>query len=99
LERAIEHGDNRIEEMLRARMRVVGIALANVLNFLNPEMLVLGGGLVGQMPKLVIGEIETGLREYLTPEVSKAVRIKAAKLGGHTVAMGAAHQALKEALA
>jgi glucokinase len=98
LERAIKHGDDRIEEMLRARMRVVGIALANVVNFLNPEMLVLGGGLVGQMPELVIEEIESGLREYLTPEVSKAVRVKAAKLGGQAVAVGAAHQALTKAL-
>lgn len=98
LERAIKHGDHRIEEMLRARMRVVGIALANVVNFLNPEMLVLGGGLVGQMPKLVIGEIETGLRQYLTPEVSRALRIRAAKLNAQAVAVGAAHQALKKAL-
>jgi len=98
LERAIKHGDNRIEEMLRARMRVVGIALANVVNFVNPEMLVLGGGLVGQLPELVIEEIEGGLREYLTPEVSKAVRVKPAKLGGHAVAIGAAHQALNKAL-
>jgi glucokinase len=98
LERAIENGDNRIEEMLRARMRVVGIALSNVVNFMNPEMVVLGGGLVDQLTKLVVGEIETGIRQYLTPEVSKAVRIKPAKLGSEAVAVGAAHQALKEAL-
>jgi glucokinase len=97
LERAVKHGDKRIEEMLRARMRVVGIALANVVNFLNPEMLVLGGGLVGQMTSLVVEEIETGLREYLTPEVGRAVRVKPAKLGGYAVAIGAAHRAFKEA--
>jgi len=98
LERAIKHGDNRIEEMLRARMRVVGIALSNVVNFMNPEMLVLGGGLVGQMTKLVVGEIEGGVRQYLTPEVGKAVRVKPAKLGGYAVAIGAAHQAMTKAL-
>jgi glucokinase len=98
LERAIKHGDKRIEEMLRARIRVVGIALANVVNFMNPEMLVLGGGLMDQMSALVIEEIENGLREYLTPEVSKAVRVRPAKLGGHAVAIGAAHLALKAAL-
>jgi glucokinase len=98
LERAIEHGDHRIEEMLRARMRVVGIALSNVLNFMNPEMLVLGGGLVSQLSKLVITEIETGLRQYLTPEVSRAVKIRPAKLGGYAVATGAAHEAMKSAL-
>lgn len=98
LERAIRHGDKRIEDMLRARMRVVGIALSNVVNFMNPEVLVLGGGLVVQMPELVLEEIEAGLREYLTPEVSKAVKVKPAKLGGHAVAVGAAHQALTKAL-
>jgi glucokinase len=98
LERAIKHGDERIEEMLRARMRVVGIALSNVVNFMNPEMLVLGGGLVAQLADLVVEEIETGLREYLTPEVSKAVQVKPAKLGGYAVALGAAHQAMQKAL-
>ena len=98
LERAIKHGDHRIEEMLRARMCVVGIALANVVNFMNPDMLVLGGGLMDQMAELVIEEIESGLRRYLIPEVSKAMRVKRAKLGGHAVAIGAAHQALTKAL-
>jgi glucokinase len=98
LERAIQHGDSRIEEMLRARMRVVGIALANVVNFMNPDMLVLGGGLMDQMAELVTEEIEKGLRRYLIPEVSKVLRVKRAKLGGHAVAIGAAHQALTKAL-
>jgi glucokinase len=98
LERAIQHGDGRIEEMLRARMRVVGIALANVVNFMNPDMLVLGGGLMDQMAELVTEELEKGLRRYLIPEISKALRVKRAKLGGHAVAIGAAHQALTKAL-
>lgn len=91
LNRAIEHGDDRIEEMLRARMRVVGIALSNVVNFLNPEMVVLGGGLVGEMPELVVNEIRSGLEEYLIPEVRKVLKIKPAKLGSVAVALGAAH--------
>lgn len=98
LESAIEHGDHRIEEMLRARMRVVGIALSNVVNFMNPDMLILGGGLVSQMTKLVVGEIEAGLREYLTPEVGKVLQVKPAKLGSDAVAIGAAHQALTAAM-
>jgi glucokinase len=97
LKKAIEHGDEKIDEMLRARLRVVGIALANVVNFMNPQMLVLGGGLVDEMPKLVLEEIETGLREYLVPEVGEVLKVKAAKLKGAAVALGAAHKALKTA--
>jgi glucokinase len=95
LKKAIEHKDQRIEEMLRARMRVVGIALASVVNFMNPEVLVLGGGLVSELPELVLTEVEAGLREYLVPEVSAALKIKTARLGGGAVALGAANAALE----
>ena len=40
LARSVKHGDKKVEEMLRARMRVVGIALSSVVNFLNPDMVV-----------------------------------------------------------
>jgi glucokinase len=92
---AIEAGDKKVEEMLRARMGVVGIALSSVVNFLNPEMLVLGGGLMDTMPRLVREELENGLREYLAPEVDKALKVEPAKLGGDAVALGAAHLAFE----
>ena len=95
LRRAIDHGDERIEEMLRARMNVVGIALASVANFLNPEMLVLGGGLIAEMPRLVLPEIEAGLRQYLVPEVAQALKVRPAKLGNASAALGAADAALE----
>ncbi len=84
-----------IEEMLRARMRVVGIALSNAVNFMNPDMVVLGGGLVEEMPRLVLEEVERGMREYLVPEVNRAVKVKIAELGNAAVALGAAHLVLK----
>jgi glucokinase len=95
IRRAIEHGDDRVEEMLRARMNVVGIALSNVVNFLNPDMVVLGGGLVNEMPELVLAEIERGLREYLVPEVSQVLKVRRSKLGDEAVALGAACEALE----
>lgn len=97
LKRAIKYGDTRIDEMLRARMRVVGIALSSLVNFLNPQLVVLGGGLMDEMPKLVVSELEAGLREHLMPEISKEVLVKPAKLHGAAVALGAAHRALKSA--
>jgi len=95
LKRAIKMGDTRIEEMLRARMRVVGLALSSIVNFLNPQVIVLGGGLMDEMPKLVLSEVEAGLREHLMPEISKEAAVKPAKLHGAAVALGAAHRALE----
>jgi glucokinase len=90
LAKAIEHGDQRIEEMIAARMQVIGIALSNAINFLNPELLILGGGLVDEMPKLVVRELEKALRKHLIPQVGEALEIKRAKLAGRAVAVGAA---------
>jgi glucokinase len=96
LRRSIKHGDDKVKEMLRARMRVVGIATSNVVNFLNPELIVLGGGLIHAFPDLALKEFEKGLRKYLMPEVSKVLKVKPASLGKHGPALGAAYVALAE---
>jgi glucokinase len=96
ISRARKAGDKKIEELIRSRLRVVGIALSSVVNFLNPEMLVLGGGLTEEMPRIVVGEVENGLREYLTAEVSRKLKIKAAKFGNKAGVIGAAKLAFKD---
>lgn len=96
LARARKAGDKHIDELLRSRLRVVGIALSSIVNFVNPEMLVLGGGLTEEMPRLVVPALEIGLREYLTPEVSKTLKVKAAKFGNKAGALGAATLAFKK---
>jgi glucokinase len=94
LAKAVQAGDDRVKEMIGARMFVVGIALSNVVNFLNPEMLVLGGGLLDALPGLVTRELERGLQTHLVAEVREALEIRKAKLGGQSVAIGAAILAL-----
>jgi glucokinase len=96
LARARKAGDKHIDELLRSRLRVVGIALSSIVNFVNPEMLVLGGGLTEEMPRLVVPAVEGGLREYLIPEVSKILKVKAAKFGNRAGALGAATLAFKK---
>jgi len=96
LRRSIEQGDHRVEEMLRARMNVVGIATSNVVNFLNPDLVLLGGGLVHSFSKLALKEFEAGLRKHLVPEVSKVLKVRAAQLGKQAAALGAAYVALKD---
>jgi glucokinase len=96
ISRARKAGDKKVEELIRSRLRVVGTALSSVVNFLNPEMLVLGGGLTEEMPRIVVGEVENGLREYLTPEVSRKLKIKAAKFGNKAGVIGAAKMAFKK---
>jgi glucokinase len=96
LERARKSGDKQIAELLSSRLRIVGISLSSIINFLNPDMLVLGGGLTEQMPRFVVGAVESGLREYLLPEISKGLKVKAAKFGNNAGAIGAARLAFKK---
>jgi glucokinase len=94
IRKAIAKGDKRLSEMLQARLKVVGIALSSIINFMNPEMVVLGGGLMEEMPKFVLKSVEDGLREYLVPEVGKNLKIAPAKLGSSAVAWGGVCAAL-----
>jgi glucokinase len=96
LERARKAGDRRIDDLLRGRLRAVGIALSSIVNFLNPQMLVLGGGLTEELPRLVVSAVESGLRDYLVPEVSRKLTVKAAKYGNKAGALGAAKLAFEE---
>jgi glucokinase len=96
LERARKKGDKRIEELIRSRLRVAGIALASVVNFMNPEILILGGGLTEEMPRLVQSEVEGGLREHLVSEVSRKLKVKTAKFKNRAGVFGAAKLAFRK---
>ncbi|HEY2815897.1 MAG TPA: ROK family protein [Casimicrobiaceae bacterium] len=93
LAKAIKHGDTRIEELVRVRMHAIGIVLSNFVDFLNPELVLLGGGLVEAMPRLVRSEIRKGIEDHTTPRASKAVRVVVSELKRHAVTTGAARLA------
>jgi len=93
LARAIEGGDKAVEKLVRSRARVVGIALSNLVDFLNPQVLVLGGGLVEAMPSLIRNEVRKGIEAHATPVAFKDLKVRVAKLGDHAVTTGAAHLA------
>ena len=47
LAEAIRKGDKSVETLVRSRATSIGTALSNLVDFLNPDMIVLGGGLLG----------------------------------------------------
>ena len=93
LAKAIRQGDQHVEDMVRGRARMAGIALSNIVDFLNPEMVVLGGGLADTMPALFLKEVGEGIRRNTVPAVRGAVRIAVSKLKDLSVAAGAAKMA------
>jgi glucokinase len=99
LAKAIAQGDEEIEKLVRRRCHTLGIALSNVVDFLNPEMIVLGGGLTESLPNLVRDEVEAGIRANSKPESKKSLEVVVAKLKDHSVTTGAAKLAFDVSLA
>jgi glucokinase len=93
LAKAIELGDKRVEYMVRGRARMAGIALSNIVDFLNPQMVVLGGGLADAMPALFLKEVGEGIRRNTIPEVRGSLKIAVSRLRDLAVAAGAAKMA------
>ena len=87
---AIARGDKSVEKLVKSRAAVLGAALSNLVDFLNPEMVVLGGGLVVAMPGLLKREIAKSIEAHATQKASRAVRVVVSKLGDHAGTIGAA---------
>jgi glucokinase len=92
--RSIKAGDDKIEELVRSRSRILGIVLSNLVNFLSPDLVVLGGGLVHSLGHIIVPEAQRSMRRHALPAIAAGVRVVPAKLGDLAVATGAARWAL-----
>jgi glucokinase len=91
---SIRKGDKQVERLVRSRIAVVGTALSNLVDFINPDTVVLGGGLVVAMPQLIRAEVEKAVKAHATPAAASRVRVVVAKLNDHAGTIGAAKLAI-----
>jgi glucokinase len=93
LAKAIRSGDRMVELLVREKARIVGTVLGNLVNVLNPELIVLGGGLAEALSRYLVPEADKAMHETAMPALAKTVKVVPAKLGDFAVAMGAAKMA------
>jgi len=86
--RAAETGDPFARELWQDAERYLGMALANYVTLLNPELLVLGGGVMTTVPALA-KSLARQVRDRTTV-VSREVRVVRAGLGDSAGIFGAA---------
>ena len=91
---AIRNGDKAIEKLVRSRANLIGTALSNLVDFLNPDLIVLGGGLAEAMPVLFRSEVRKSIDAHSSPKAAKAVKVVGSKLNDHAGTVGAALLAL-----
>ncbi|MGI9860806.1 ROK family protein [Moorella naiadis] len=91
---AAARGDQAAEQVIKETAVYLGIALAGLANILNPQRIVLGGGVMGA-GELLLAPVRRVVRERAMP-LNREVEIVAAELGDLAGATGAAAIARKE---
>jgi glucokinase len=82
-------GDARAQRLLAEAGHYLGLALANLVDILNPEMIVIGGG-VAAAGNLLLDPARRTLRQWAQPLAVKQVRIARSRLGARAGVLGAA---------
>jgi len=73
----------------------LGLGIANLVSIFNPQIVVLGGGLM-QAGDLFLARIRTTVRKWANPRSANQVRIELSMLGDKAGLLGAARLALDE---
>jgi glucokinase len=89
---AYDLGDNLAIEVMHETGRILGFGLSNIINLLNPEMIIVGGGMSAAGDRLLNTVRETVAGHALKLS-SKACKIQEAQLGGRAGMIGAASYA------
>lgn len=90
LRKAIKRGDKFVEKVLEEAAEYTGIAVANLINIFNPEVVMLGGGVMEQLADDMMAIIVETARDYAMNGTAKGIEILASDLGDEAGITGAA---------
>lgn len=90
---AARDGDQETRQMIEQRARYLGMALANLVNVINPEMIFLGG-MFAQGEELILPMVEKTMRELSFAGLGEKVIVQPTSFGWRAGVIGAAALAL-----
>ncbi len=88
--KSVSAGEKAVERIVERSAYWLGVGAANVTAVLNPEAVLLGGGMVARFPDLYKEIAFKSLKDHLMPALSGTVELLITKLGDLAVPMGAA---------
>jgi predicted NBD/HSP70 family sugar kinase len=98
IEDAALAGDALANQLVREAAGHLAVAIASMLNVLNPAMVIIGGGL-SRVGEILLTPLRTAVRSRAVVWSSASAQIVTSPLGSRAVALGAATLALESALA
>lgn len=96
LRKALRRGDKLVEKVIEEAAEYIGIGVANVINMLSPEVVVLGGGVMDALEDEMMGIIVETAHQYSLTGAEKETEIVCSKLGDDAGITGAAVLAKRE---
>ncbi len=94
---AARRGDLAAQEIIKRSGTFIGIAIAGLINLMNPSAVIIGGG-VAQVGDLMTGPIRQAVHQRSLRASEHGVRITTAMLGRRSSLMGALVQAINVAI-
>ena len=96
LRKAIKQGDKFVAHVVEEAAFYTGVGVANLINLLSPEVVVLGGGLMDALENEMMPIVVKIAREQSFPGADKGVRIIPSRLGDDAGITGGAVLARRE---
>jgi len=88
--RAFRKGDRPTIKAIKKAAEYIGIGIASTVNFLNPETVILGGGLIEALGEDLVDRIRYFAEDYAMEHAMSGVEITSAQLGDNAGILGAA---------
>jgi len=96
LRKAIKRRDKLVERIVEEAAEYTGIAVANIINLLNPEVIVLGGGVMDALEDEMLAIIIETAHDYAMNGTADGIEIIASRLGDEAGITGGAVLARRE---
>jgi glucokinase len=90
LRKALRKGDKLVEKVIKEAAEYTGVAVANLVNILNPQTVVLGGGVIDALGDEMMAIIVETAEDYILAGTNKTVEILACKAGDDAGIIGGA---------
>ncbi|HEX9780616.1 MAG TPA: ROK family protein, partial [bacterium] len=93
---AAEEGDELARQLVEHAAMKLGIRVAYLVNLLNPDVVIIGGG-IERAKSLLLEPVWRAVKKYAYEEPASLVDVLPAQLGENAVALGAACWVIREA--